>query len=83
MSTTDDAIDTMAITEFKAHFLRLADQIARTGRPMVITRHGKPLIRIDAAEPPPKVDLRITQRISDDEFIHATLGKWDMEDRQP
>ncbi|MGI9116638.1 MAG: type II toxin-antitoxin system Phd/YefM family antitoxin [Gaiellales bacterium] len=85
MSATDDAFDTMAITEVKAHFLRLADQIARTGRPMVVTRHGRPLIRIDAAEPPKPVELRgsITQRVSDDELIHATLGTWDMETWQP
>ena len=85
MSTADDPLDTMAITEFKAHFLRLADQIARTGRPMIVTRHGRPLIRIDAAEPPQPVDLRgsVTQLVGDDELIHADLGPWDMEGWEP
>ena len=37
MSAADPA-ETIAITECKAHFLRLADQVARTGRVTVIAR---------------------------------------------
>jgi prevent-host-death family protein len=38
---------------FKAECLRLMDEVARTGRPVVITKHGKPVAQLApvAAEP--------------------------------
>lgn len=32
----------MGATEFKAHFLQLIDEIARTGQSILVTKHGKP-----------------------------------------
>jgi prevent-host-death family protein len=31
---------------FKAECLRLMDEVARTGRPVVITKHGKPVAQL-------------------------------------
>lgn len=72
-----DPLDTIAITECKAHFLRLADEVARTGRALVVTRRGKPLIRIEAAAPPSPQSLRgsVTQRVSDEELM-APSADW-------
>ncbi len=38
---------------FKAECLKLMDEVARTGRPVVITKHGKPVAQLApvAAEP--------------------------------
>jgi prevent-host-death family protein len=47
-------LDSIAISECKAHFLRLADQVARTGRPLLITHHGKPLVEIRPAQDAPR-----------------------------
>lgn len=33
-------------SEFKARCLELMDRVARTGRPIVITKHGKPLAQL-------------------------------------
>lgn len=37
---------TVAISELKAHCLRLVDEVARQRRELVITRRGKPIARV-------------------------------------
>ena len=37
------------ITQFKAHCLRLLDQVSKSGQPLVITKRGKPLARVTRA----------------------------------
>jgi len=39
---------TMAISEFKAHALRVLGQVARTKEPVVVTRRGKPIAEVVA-----------------------------------
>jgi prevent-host-death family protein len=39
---------------FKAECLKLMDQVARTGKPIVITKHGKPVARLVPVPPPSK-----------------------------
>ncbi len=36
----------IAITEFKAHCLSLLEDIARTGEPLLVTKHGRPIARV-------------------------------------
>ena len=38
-----------AITAFKAKCSSLLDHVARTGEPLVVTKHGKPLVQISAS----------------------------------
>jgi prevent-host-death family protein len=42
---------TVPITEFKAHCLRLVDEVAKTGVGFVITKRGKPQAQICPAPP--------------------------------
>lgn len=37
--------------EFKARCLRLMDQVARSGRPLVITKHGRPVAKLVPISP--------------------------------
>ena len=37
--------------EFKARCLRLMDQVARSGRPLVITKHGRPVVKLVPISP--------------------------------
>ena len=39
-------METMTVTDFKAHALRVFDKISKTGLPVIVTRHGKPIARI-------------------------------------
>jgi prevent-host-death family protein len=66
-------------TQFKARCLRLLDEVAQTGETLVITKHGRPVARV---EPPLRADdLRgsVTFNISDDDLVHFSMGPWDME----
>ena len=39
-------VRTVAISELKAHCLRLVDEVARRRRELVITKRGKPIARV-------------------------------------
>ena len=45
-------VDTISVTEFKAHCLELVNEVARTGRPVLLTKHGRPTAMVV----PPPVD---------------------------
>lgn len=47
---------TIAAGEFKAKCLKLLDEVAESGRPLVITKHGRPVARL-VALPDPKRPL--------------------------
>ena len=49
---------TIQASEAKTHFLRLLDQVER-GETIVITRHGKPVARI---QPEPEIDQERVER---------------------
>jgi prevent-host-death family protein len=46
------AVDEMAVSKFKATCLAALDRVRRTGRPLRVTRFGKPLADVVPAEPP-------------------------------
>lgn len=39
-------MESMAISQFKAHALRIIDQVARSREPLIITKRGLPLAQI-------------------------------------
>ena len=41
-----DFIETMGISQFKSHALRILDQVFKTKKHIIITKHGKPLAQI-------------------------------------
>lgn len=41
---------TMTATKFKAQCLSVIDKANRTGEPVVITKHGKPVVKLVPAE---------------------------------
>lgn len=47
-------IEVMTISKFKATCLAVLDNVKKTGRPVIITRHGKPIAIIDPPPPPKK-----------------------------
>lgn len=61
---------------FKAECLRLMDEVARTGRPVVITKHGRPVAKLVPIPPETKSGfgyMRDTVRITGD--VVAPLGE--------
>ena len=43
---------TIRASEFKAKCLALMDEVARTGEPVVITKHGRPVAELGPHRPP-------------------------------
>jgi len=73
--------------DFKAHCLRLMEKVARSGSPILVTKRGKPLVRvIPAAERDwteaawrerGRATLVLTER--DDDLVRSTGEIWGAE----
>ncbi len=46
MTMTKAAAKTIPAGDFKAHCLALLDEVARTGRPLLVTKRGKPVAQL-------------------------------------
>jgi prevent-host-death family protein len=68
---------TIPITEAKAKLIAVADQVASTGEAIVVTRRGKPLVRVVPITPPPSLDGSVTFLVDEEDLIYAPLGDWD------
>ena len=66
-------------TEFKARCLRLLDEVADTGETLVVTKRGRPVVRIDPSSPRPDLRGSVTYNLSEDELVEASMGPWDVE----
>jgi prevent-host-death family protein len=66
-------------TQFKDRCLRLLDEVAETGEPLVITKRGRPVARL---VPPMRAeDLRGSAKVhlSDEELVGASMGAWEID----
>lgn len=75
---------TIAISEFKAKCIGILRRAQNTGEPVVVTRRGQPIVRI---EPLPQTDsasrlgrLRGRLRLETDLVAEETTGDWEMLD---
>jgi antitoxin (DNA-binding transcriptional repressor) of toxin-antitoxin stability system len=63
---------------FKAHCLRLLEDVGRTRRPLVVTRHGKPVAEI---RPPASRDTSFNvlkgSILRQDDLLSPVSGSWD------
>ena len=67
-------------TRFKAQCLRLLDEVAETGQPLVVTKRGKPVVRVLAANGAPPLRGSVTFAVSDEDLIELLGDRWDAED---
>jgi prevent-host-death family protein len=68
---------TVPASRFKAQCLALLDEVAESGQTIVVTKHGKPVARVIAIEPPESLVGSVTYLVSDDEFIAPLWEDWD------
>jgi prevent-host-death family protein len=66
-------------TQFKARCLRLLDEVAESGETLVITKHGRPVARVEPPLRPDDLQGSVEFNISDEELIYFSMGPWDME----
>jgi prevent-host-death family protein len=65
-------------SRFKAHCLALLDEVA-AGEEIVVTKHGRPVARIVAADKPADLLGSVTFLVDDDELIAPVEPAWDAE----
>ena len=76
-------MDAMPISKFKAQCLSVMDRVRRTGRPVRITRYGRPVADVVPAAPAPRATralgfLKDATTISGDLIAPVTdLRDWD------
>lgn len=63
----------------KAELIAVADRVAATGEAVVVTRRGKPLIRLVPVEAPASLEGNVTYLVDEEELIYGSLGEWDAE----
>lgn len=72
---------TIQASQFKAHCLALMDEVAATGEPLLITKHGKPIAELKPHRPPRAKSLiglhRGQVKILGDIIAPAYQGEWD------
>ncbi len=75
-------MDEIAVSKFKATCLAALDRVRRTGRPLRVTRFGRPLADVVPAQPEPNAGawlgvMRGSGRITGDVIAPAdTLSVW-------
>lgn len=64
---------------FKAHCLRLLDEVAETGETIVVTKRGKPVAQLLPVEEPPSLKGSVVYLVSDEELIAPIDEVWNAE----
>ena len=71
---------TVPAGEFKARCLALLDEVAATGRSLVVTKRGRPVARVAPIEPPRSLHGSARYLVSDDEFLAPIGDSWNAAD---
>jgi prevent-host-death family protein len=66
-------------TQFKAHCLRLLDEVAESGEALIVTKHGRPVARVEPPLRPDDLRGSVKVNMTDEELIYFSMGPWDME----
>ena len=63
------AEQSISASAFKARCLALLDDVAATGRSLVVTKRGRPVARLVPVEEPASLRGSVTYLVSDEELI--------------
>lgn len=66
--------DTMPATKFKANVLKVLDRVARTGRGVTVTKHGKPVARVEPVRKPRGLKGSI---VHEGDIVSPVAVKWE------
>jgi prevent-host-death family protein len=66
-------------SQFKAKCLRLLDEVAETGETLIVTKHGKPVVRVEPLGPPEDLSGSVKINMTDEELIYFSMGPWEIE----
>lgn len=66
-------------TEFKARCLRLLDEVAGSGETLVVTKRGRPVVRVEPSTPPIDLSGSVRLLVGPDQFVEPLDVAWDAE----
>lgn len=66
-------------TEFKARCLRLLDEVANTGETLVVTKRGRPVVRVEPSSPPVDLGGSVRMLVDAEKFVEPLDVAWDVE----
>ena len=66
-------------SRLKAELLGVLDDVAVTGRPVIVTKHGRAVARIVPMTGPPALSGSVTFNVGDDELLAPIGDVWDAE----
>ncbi|MBI1356955.1 MAG: type II toxin-antitoxin system prevent-host-death family antitoxin [Acidobacteria bacterium] len=71
--------ETVGASDFKARCLKILDEVAETGRPVTVTKHGKPIARLVpiAAERKPFKGRWAGKARTLGDIVSSDAGGWD------
>jgi prevent-host-death family protein len=69
----------MSVSRAKTHFLALAEEVAATGQDVLVTKRGRPLVRVTPVEPAPPLTGSVTFNVDEEELIYSPLEEWDVD----
>jgi prevent-host-death family protein len=67
----------VSASKFKAECLGLLDDVATTGRTLVVTKRGKPVARVVPVEEAPSLRGSVTYQVTEEELIAPLEERWD------
>lgn len=67
----------ISASEFKAKCLALLDEVAETRETLVVTKRGKPVVRVEPAAAPASMVGTARQLVSDEELIKPLYEDWE------
>lgn len=67
---------TIKASQFKASCLALMDEVAATGRALVITKRGKPIVRVTPVEDAPSLKGSVRFLVDEDELLAPVDVRW-------
>lgn len=62
---------------FKARCLALLDEVAQTGRPVVVTKRGKPVAKLVPVDEPKRIEGSVLRC---DDILSPVLSDWRMDE---
>lgn len=73
----------ISASQFKARCLALLDEVAEGGSELVVTKRGRPVAKVVAADEDVSLHGSVTYNVSDDELIAPIDVEWESARRSP
>jgi prevent-host-death family protein len=79
MTVVMSGMKEITATQFKARCLRLLDEVAESGETLVVTKRGRPVVRVEPTRSPRDLRGSVKLLVSPEEFVKPIDVAWDVD----